>query len=295
MNVHHVSSAGAAGFDIPLLAVPVFETEEGADPALPADLVDVASGPYLSEDLKGKLGEFVVAYMSGDGGPRRLLLLGAGKASELDCEAVRRWAGHAVRAAESIGVVGVGAYLGGMELTGAEHAGQAAAEGAVLAAWRFTEMKGASDGDDPTEVSDFTVMADPQDLEEAGRGAEIGHIIGRAANFTRTLQSRPGNVATPTHLGDEASRMAGERGLDVTVMILPPRGDALWTLQGRLWLNPSKDVEVRVALVQGENVLGATTTGDGGRFKFQDLIVGEWTLEFHLGDEEVVVLQGPSA
>ena len=218
MNVHHVSSAGATGFDIPLLAVPVFETEEGADPALPADLADVASGSYLSEDLKGKLGEFVVAYLSGDSGPRRLLLLGAGKASELDSEAVRRWAGHAVRAAESIGVVRVGVYLGGMEQTGAEHAGQAAAEGAVLAAWRFTEMKSASDGDDPPEVSDFTVMTDSSDLEEAGRGAEVGHIIGRAANFARTLQSRPGNVATPTHLGDEASRMAGERGLDITVM-----------------------------------------------------------------------------
>ena len=219
MNIHLVSSAGAAGHDIPLLTVPVFETEDGAAPVLPADLEQVASGSYLAEDLKGKLGESVVAYLRGDEGPRRLLLLGAGKAADLDAESLRRWAGHAVRAAESIGVAGIGVYLGGMENAGSEHAGQATTEGAVLAAWRFTEMKSTPAGDDPpTEVADFTVMAEPQELEEAGRGAEAGAIIGRAANFARTLQSRPGNVATPTHLGDEASRMAAERGLDVTVM-----------------------------------------------------------------------------
>jgi leucyl aminopeptidase len=219
MNVHLVSSAGAAGHDMPLLAVPVFETEDGAVPVIPADLVEAASGSYLAEDLKSKLGESVVAYLRGDGGPGRLLLLGAGKASELDAEVIRRWAGHAVRTAESVGVGGVGVYLGGMDNAGSEIAGQAAAEGAVLASWRFTEMKSVPDGDDaPTDVTDLTVMAEPQEFEAAERGAEVGAIIGRAANFTRTLQSRPGNVATPTHLADEASRMAGERGLDITVM-----------------------------------------------------------------------------
>ncbi len=219
MNVHLVSSVGAIDHDIPLLAVPVFEADDGAAPVLPADLVEAASGSYLDEDLKSKLGESVVAYPKGDGGPGRVLLLGAGKSAELDAETIRRWAGHAVRAAESIGVAGVGVYLAGMTTLGAEVAAQAAAEGAVLAAWRFTEMKSPPEADAaPTDVTDFTVMAEPEDLEEVGRGAEVGAIIGRAANFTRTLQSRPGNVATPTHLADEASRMAGERGLTVTVM-----------------------------------------------------------------------------
>ncbi len=118
MNIHLVSAA--AGHDIPLLAVPVFETEDGATPALPADLAEAASGSYLSEDLKSKLGESLVAYSRGEGGPRRLLLLGAGKAGELDAEAIRRWAGHAVRAAESVGVAGVGVYLGGMEDAGSQ-------------------------------------------------------------------------------------------------------------------------------------------------------------------------------
>ena len=216
MNVRAVPSAEA---DVPLLAVPVFEADPGADPVLPADLADAVADSYLPDDLKGKLGESVVAYARGEGGLRRVLLLGAGKAAELREEIVRRWAGHAVRAAESIGLGGLGLYLGGIDRLGAEGAGRAAAEGAVLAAWRFTEMKSAASDDEPPDpVTEVTLLADPAELEGVGRGAESGAIIARAANFTRTLQSRPGNVATPTHLGDEAERMAGEHGLEVTVM-----------------------------------------------------------------------------
>ena len=216
MNVRTVSSAAA---DVPLLSVPVFEADQGAGPVVPAELADAVASAYLPDDLKGKLGESVVAYAEVDGGLRRVLLLGAGKAAELSDEIVRRWAGHAVRAAESIGLGGLGLYLGGMDRLGAERAGQAAAEGAVLAAWRFTEMKSAASDDElPDPVTEVTLLADPAELDEVGRGAESGAIIARAANFTRTLQSRPGNVATPTHLGDEAARMAEEHGLEVTVM-----------------------------------------------------------------------------
>ncbi len=37
-------------------------------------------------------------------------------------------------------------------------------------------------------------------------------------NYARTLQSRPGNVATPQHLGEEAEAMAAEVGLEITVL-----------------------------------------------------------------------------
>jgi leucyl aminopeptidase len=41
--------------------------------------------------------------------------------------------------------------------------------------------------------------------------------VARAQNLARTLQSRPGNVATPSHLADEARRVAAACGLGVTV------------------------------------------------------------------------------
>jgi leucyl aminopeptidase len=186
-----------------------------AEGLAPEGLSNVLSGAFPVEDLKHKPGESALVYLNEGGGPRRVLLLGAGKASGFDLEATRRFAGHAVRAAESVGVSGLTTYLGSDVSADAV---QAATEGAVLAAWRFTEMKSPDQGDAPTDVEDFEVMVDPEDLDTAEAGVRVGGVVGRAANFARTLQSRPGNVATPSHLADEASRMAGEHGLEVTVM-----------------------------------------------------------------------------
>jgi leucyl aminopeptidase len=174
----------------------------------------VLSGTCPAEDLKHKLGDSVFVYLN-DGGPRRVLLLGAGKQQAFDLEAVRRFAGHAVRAGESVGVTGLTVYLGSGASTDSV---QAVTEGALLAAWRFTEMKNHDAGDAPVDVSDLDVMVDPEDADAAEDGIQAGVAVGRAANFARTLQSRPGNVATPTHLADEATRMAGEQGLEITVL-----------------------------------------------------------------------------
>ena len=218
MNVRCVSSADAISHDTPLLVLPVHESEEEASKAellAPAGLSEVLSGAFPVEDLKHKPGESALVYLNEGGGPRRVLLLGAGKPSGFDLEAARRFAGHAVRAAESVEVSGLTTYLGSGV---SADAAQAATEGAVLAAWRFTEMKNPDEGDAPIDVSDFELMVDPEDLDEGEAGVLAGGVVGRAANFARTLQSRPGNVATPSHLAEEASRMAGERGLEVTVM-----------------------------------------------------------------------------
>jgi leucyl aminopeptidase len=53
------------------------------------------------------------------------------------------------------------------------------------------------------------------DLDE---GVREGTILAEAENLARVLQSRPGNVATPTHLGEEARRLAAEHGLEVDVL-----------------------------------------------------------------------------
>lgn len=90
-----------------------------------------------------------------------------------------------------------------------------------MSAWRFTEMKtrpGEADEDDlEFRVNALGLSVDGDD-ETVGEAIRVGETVGRGVNFARTLQSRPGNVATPTHLADEAARMASETGLTVTVM-----------------------------------------------------------------------------
>jgi leucyl aminopeptidase len=213
----HAHVSDPAAFDTPLLAVGVTRgtTEPagvlaGLDALLGGAIARVLSGG----DLSGRSGEQVVLYHGGQG-PDRVVLLGLGEADEVDEETVRRMAGRAVRCAESLRVDQVALHLPEGVSGGETGAARAAAEGASLAAWRFLELKGEDEDRPPTvETVHLFGTGDVAALEESCRS---GLVVGEAQNFARTLQARPGNVATPSHLAEEARRMAEETGLEATI------------------------------------------------------------------------------
>ncbi|MDX1647578.1 MAG: leucyl aminopeptidase [Longimicrobiales bacterium] len=218
MQLRFVDSEPRA-HETPLLAIPVpvgSDASSGAlasvDELLGGDVADaLASG-----DMRGKEGDAVV--LRGDGeGPSRVVLLGMGEPEEVSAEKIRRFAGRAVRAAEELRLASVSVVLDGLDAVDDGEAAQAAAEGLGLAAWRFTELKNVEEEDDPPVRVRSGDILGPGDVDALGRGTVIGAAIARGANFARTLQARPGNVATPTHIAEEAERMAGSVGLDVTV------------------------------------------------------------------------------
>lgn len=217
---------------LPLLAVPVPEgagpagdgaQEAGARLAALLDRADAACSGAVSRlleegDFRGKDGDEALLYGGGMGGggdaPARLLLLGVGRSEELDAEALRRFAGRAVRAAERLRVSEVSAWAPPLD-GDAALAAQAVAEGAALAAWRFDELK--SEGEDPPfVVTEANVFGDGPE-EDLAEGVRVGSILARGANLARTLQARPGNVATPSHLADVAREVGEAVGLEVTV------------------------------------------------------------------------------
>jgi leucyl aminopeptidase len=202
----------------PLLAVGVFQGTTAPTESL--IMLDDLLGGLISRalrqgDMKGRADEEVLLY-GRDGGPERVLLLGLGKPEALTGETVRRMAGRLVRAAERIGVESASLSLGGLERLAPEIAAQAAAEGAALAAWRFTELK-APDEERPFVRVRAVDLVCSGDDDAFGRGTLAGAAIARGENLARTLQSRPGNLATPSHLAEEASRMAGSVGMSVEV------------------------------------------------------------------------------
>jgi len=227
MSLTTLSGYSLSNFDASLLAVPVFATNDAAhrrehgpgEPVLPASLPEALGNALRGArgDLRATAGASLVVWASeGVEGPARLVFIGVGKQeSELGAEDVRRFAGHAIRQAEALRVSDVAIHVPTLG-AGAETAGQSAAEGARLAAWRFRELKtGAGETEAPVEVTDVILVGDGERFAE---GAENGAIIGEAENFARTLQSRPGNVATPTHLAEEALRLGKEAGLEVSAM-----------------------------------------------------------------------------
>jgi leucyl aminopeptidase len=196
----------------PLLAVPVPLLEGEALPGGLAELDRATGGGLASSlargDFDGRKEDSLLVFPQGVGGPARIVFFGTGDPAEFDAEGARRFAGRAVRQAEALRVTDVTLWLDGMD----EAHVQAAAEGGVLAAWRFDEFRSADD-DDPKPAVDSVQAWLGGSADGLGASFERGVIIGEGENFARNLQNRPGNAATPTYLAEQAERMASEAGL----------------------------------------------------------------------------------
>jgi leucyl aminopeptidase len=218
-----VARAGSAAPRTPLLALPV--AEGGAPLTGVAALADEHLGGQLSAlrargDFSGKEGETLLLFAPGGAGgegPERVLLVGAGKADTLAAERVRRVAGAAAKQA-------VRSRTGSLALVlpaglPAREAARAAAEGLVMGGWSFTELKSRpADAPEPVELATAELVVEEDAEDAAAEGARVGEVLGRAETLARRLGNLPGNVATPTYLASEAERIAGERGLKVTVL-----------------------------------------------------------------------------
>jgi leucyl aminopeptidase len=205
----------AKGHVTPLLAVGVLQDTEAPEGAL-AELDEALGGAVArtlsSGDMWGRWKDESLLY-GVEGGPDRVVLLGVGDREKMDVETVRRFAARAVRVAERLGLATVSISLDGLGDSGDAGFAQAAAEGAALAAWRFRELKTEQDEDD--DVSAVEILGG-EELSPA-QSVHAGAVIAAGENLARTLQSRPGNVATPSHLAKEAVRIGEEVGLEVTV------------------------------------------------------------------------------
>ncbi|MFW6201465.1 MAG: M17 family peptidase N-terminal domain-containing protein, partial [Gemmatimonadota bacterium] len=227
-----VTGARAVEARTPLLALPRFE-DGGAPTGSAAAEVDVALGGAIGRllergDFTGAEGQTAVLYPEPDAelGAERVVLVGAGERDGYDAEALRRVVGWAVREAERLRVALLAFALDVAGLPGRgmmpepEAAAEAAAEAAVLASWRFDELKNpAEDEPAPAQVDAFHLLT--ADEVAAGRidaAAARGAVAASAENLARALAMRPGNVATPMHLAETAETIAREHGLEATVL-----------------------------------------------------------------------------
>ena len=216
MQLRYVDS-DPLSYATPLLAVAVSKgtvEAEGSLARLDEALNGAVARALASGDMKGRAKDEVVLYGI-EGGPDRVLLLGIGAPEEVDGESVRRFAARAVRLAERLGITSLSLSLDGLGQVDDDTRAQAAAEGGSLAAWKFRELK--SGDDDEHNDEDVTAVDVLGGGERAADSVALGATIGEAENLARTLQSRPGNVATPSHIAAEAQRMGDDVGLEVTV------------------------------------------------------------------------------
>ena len=219
--VVRLSSGSPAEVDTDLLIVPAFDGEAVAD-TLPA--VDQATGGEVarataSGEMKGRLYEAFVTPASGPGWkPRRVAVVGAGKAADFTSERLRKVATAAALMARGRRIPRV-AFLARGPIP-ARAAVQAITEG--LDARRLQCRSGTR------QVSASGRPRPPSRSSRPGRSSRTrrrwkqavqrGQILGDSSNLARAFANEPSNVLTPRLFAERATAIATEAGLGVEIL-----------------------------------------------------------------------------
>ena len=192
--------------------VVVFGYSDAALPEAVAGLIEAA-------DFKGRPNQCSLVYPRGAITPTRVLLVGLGDRTKVDAERLRQALATAVRHIRNLGVSEVAVALpGDLAIDGAA-AGQAAAEGLLLGAYRYLVHRTGLTADDTFEVATVTVVVAGDAAADAVRsGVDAGTVIARATCLARDLVNRPGELKTPPLLAAEAVAL-GERAPSITVTV----------------------------------------------------------------------------
>jgi leucyl aminopeptidase len=177
-----------------------------AEGTAPARVPGLRLPPAALADFKGDAREARACDPLGADGKQagRVLLLGLGRATDIDPERLRRAAAQAVRFAEAHKRRSVCiAWPAGLERGALSEAaaGQALAEGALMGAYAFTRCKSK-----PPQRHLAAI-----ELAAAGarfrQGAERGRVLAEANLYARDLQNAPPNLMTPRHLAEAARKL----------------------------------------------------------------------------------------
>ena len=194
--------------------------------SLSAELIDRASNGYISEiirrgDMEGKLGATLLLHNVRGTLADRVLLVGLGKERDFRDREFRSAIRSAVKLLNETGSYEAVLYLTEEKVKRrevvwrVEHAVVVAME----AVYRFEQMKSQ-----PTEVRRplrKLTLSVPQrsDLTAGEKAAAQGLAISHGMDLARDLGNLPGNVCTPTYLGEQA-RELGTQFPDIHVRIL---------------------------------------------------------------------------
>ena len=199
------------------LVIGVFEGEKAEDGLL-AELNQQTGGAIGSlletGEFTGKSGESAYLVGTGQLRARRLLLLGAGKASEADSNLLRKLAGTATRILRGKKAKSL-AFLHRSAQNLAIDA-QVITEGTLLALFEPDKYHTSEKTESSLQLA--LITAGGAGDEEITRGIERGRIIAEATNFGREVINEPANVLTPTELAHRAWAMANEFGLKIEII-----------------------------------------------------------------------------
>ncbi|MDO5116458.1 MAG: leucyl aminopeptidase [Synergistaceae bacterium] len=196
------------GFNAELLPVIGIIADEGAPETISLDplrgeMRDFCRRVVVNEKFRGEAGSLLTIALA-DKNVKYAVIAGVGAEDKVTPEALREAAFAVTRAAASRGQRALSIT---MSRGGDEARSRAAAEGAVLAAYRFNKYLAADEKDKFVKPEDIVIV----DGNE--RALAEGAIMAEAQCFARDLANEPANVITPESLAQKARELAEELGL----------------------------------------------------------------------------------
>jgi len=179
---------------------------EGKKPPLPTGVMVPAAA---LKDFKGGFRD--ARHTDATAGPAgRVLFVGVGKAADLDLERVRRAVGIGARKASKTDSKSVAIECAPeiAKSLGAEAVGQAIAEAATMATYKFKTFKGKKAKDKKKDDGGVKTLVARGSGAPFRRGVARGVVLGEANSFTRDLQNSPGNHMRPRDMAAAARKIA---------------------------------------------------------------------------------------
>ena len=212
-----LSADAPLGVSAGTLVVPFFSNTplEGVAQEADAALGGVIADALAAGEVRGKLGDHVLVYAKGQ--PYlRVLAVSLGDRGSFEPYLLARYTGVAVR------------YLGRRNVEKIAVALPPQARGRDATAASFVAEGAITGGFDTTlyqerperrlAVKEVIVLGKDFDENELQRGIAHGTALGEAVNLARRMAATPANDMTPTHMAQEAAKVAESTGLEIDVL-----------------------------------------------------------------------------
>ena len=189
----------------------------GLSPALQA--VDSALGGLLAEVIAaegfaGKMGQTVLLHTHGKLAASRILVVGLGATEKVGPDTIRRFAGIVVKTAEKVKAKKATLVLPEVDAVRIEVGVEAAAEGALLASYRFDRYLTKEKGGSTLTALEIAITGRTRVDAAIGRAQAIAAGVAMA----RDLVNEPAGTLNPVEFAKRAQAAGKTAGFKVTVM-----------------------------------------------------------------------------
>ncbi len=208
-----------------VLVVPLFDNELTDKKKQPKSLTSAdkkLKGLILKtaqqEGFKGKLEQSLLLHTHGKLAAGRLLFVGLGSRTRFTPEVLRLACGRAIKTANRLRLKSAAFAL--PVVREVEQALKAVVEGFELGAYRYDRWRTTNKEEKSAPRVDKVtlLLPDGQKKDKALEAVvDLAQRVAHATNWARDMVNEPAGTMTPTHLAEEAKKMAKEAGLNLQI------------------------------------------------------------------------------